>query len=447
VEEIGGNMNQTGESAPAASSEDRLAASVQKSKEAWRRMGMRLRSVTPGGLARLLLVVGALATVGWVLNRSLLPLLPFLIGLVLAYITAPLVEGLDRVMPRGLAVLLVMVGEILSLMLIVAILVLPLVRELMQLIETLPSTEQLRRFFEDLVAYLRTLPEPTQAFIRDGLRQAAVQVRDSLATYFQTATELGVGALFSLIKTFSFLVGLLVVPTWLYSVMTDQKRARRALDRVLPDWAKADFWAVMRIIDRTLSASLRGLVLQGLAVGAATYLGLVLLEQFGLLAIKYKLLAAVLAGLMELIPDIGPFLWAIPAGAIGFSNSREMGLALLGAYLVGRWLVHRLLVSRTERKVVGDIHTALMVVAIVTLSQFGVLWLFLAAPVVVIARDLFRYVYGRVSEPPRPAGLLPGEPVPVPEVAKAIPARQASRRRNRGGTPPQGEIQEPVVQQ
>ncbi|HSR34982.1 MAG TPA: AI-2E family transporter [Anaerolineae bacterium] len=424
-------MSQTLESAPTAGAEDRLVASVQKSREAWRRLGMRLHSITPSGLAHILLVVGALATVTWVLRNSAAPLIPFLTGLALAYITAPLVEGLDRVLPRWLAVLLVIVGELVFLLLTVAVLVLPLARELIQILQNLPSSEQLRRFFDDLVAYLRTLPEPTQAFIRDGLRQVAVQIRDNLATYFQRATDLGIGALFSLIKTFSFVVGLLVLPTWLYSVMADQKRASRALDRVVPDWAKADFWAVVRIVDRTLSASLRGLVLQAFAVGMATYLGLVLLEQFGLLAIKYKLLAAVLAGLMELIPEIGPFLWAIPAAAIGFSNSREMGLALLGAYLLGRWLVHRLLVSRIEQRVVGDIHPAFMVVAIVALSQFGVIWLFLAAPVVAIARNLFRYVYGRVSDPPRPAGLLPDEPLPVPQEATSVPARQAARRRNR----------------
>jgi predicted PurR-regulated permease PerM len=436
-------MSQTVESVPTVGAEEGLAASVQQSREAWRRLGMRLRSLTPGGLARILLLVGALASVGWVLDRSLAPLAPFLIGLALAYITAPLVEGLDRVLPRGLAVLLVMIGEVLFLLLTVAVLILPLARELIQLIESLPSTEQLRRFFEDLVAYLRTLPEPTQAFIRDGLRQVAVQLRDNLATYFQSATELGIGAVFSLIRTFSFVVGLLVLPTWLYSVMAEQKKARRALDGALPDWARADFWAVVRIVDRTLSVSLRGLVLQGIAVGVATYLGLLLLEQFGLLAIKYKLLAAVLAGLMELIPDIGLFLWAIPAGIIGFAHSREMGLALLAAYLLGRWLVHRLLVSRVEQRVVGGIDPAFIVVAIVALSQFGVLWLFLAAPMVAIARDLFRYVYGRVSEPPRPAGLLPGEPSPVPQEARSVPARQAARRRNRRVPP--GEAQQSVL--
>jgi hypothetical protein len=84
-------MEQVVESAPVTSAEEGLAASVQKSGEAWRRLGMRLRSLTPGSLARILLVVGALASVGWVLNRSLAPLAPFLIGLALAYITAPLV--------------------------------------------------------------------------------------------------------------------------------------------------------------------------------------------------------------------------------------------------------------------------------------------------------------------------------------------------------------------
>jgi len=424
-------MNERVDLTTGADAQDPPAAAVQTSREAWRRLGMRLRSITPAALARLLLVSGVLAVLAWVLSQSVAPLVPFLIGLALAYITAPLVEGLDRVMPRGLAVLLVMIGEILFLLLVVAVLVVPLARELMQLVQALPNAEQLRRFFEDLAAYLRTLPQSSQDFVADGLRQAAVQVRDNLATYVQRVMDLGIGTLFSLIKTFSFAVGLLVLPTWLYAVMADQKKARHALDSVLPDWAKADVWAVVRIVDRTLSAALQGLVLQGIAVGLTTYLGLAVLEEVGLLAIKYKLLAAVLAGLMELIPDIGPFLWALPAGAIGFASSREMGLALLGTYLLGRWLVHRLLVARFKERVESGIHPAFLVVAIVALSQFGVVWLFLAAPVVVIVRDLFRYVYGRVSEPPRPAGLLPGEPLPVPQTAVSIPARKASRRRNR----------------
>jgi predicted PurR-regulated permease PerM len=438
-------MNQIGESPLATSDKDRLAASVRESSEAWHRLGMRLRSITPDGLARILLVAGAIGVVVWVLGRSFVPLVPFLIGLTLAYITAPLVEGLDRVLPRALAVLLVMLAEVLLLLLVVAVLVVPLARQLMRFIETLPGPEQLRLYFEGLVVQLRTLPEPTQAFIRDGLRQFAVQTRDNLATYVRSVTDLGIGALFNLIKTFGFVLGLLVLPTWLYSVMADQKRARRAVDGLVPERARTDFWAVVRIVDRALSASLRGLAVQGIAVGMATYLGLAVLENLGLLTVEYRLLAAVLAGMMELIPDVGPFLWAIPAGILGFSHSPQMGLGLLGVYFLGRWLVHQTLVSRFERRVVGDIHPAFMVVAIVALSQFGLLWVFLAAPVVTISRDLFRYTYGRLSNPPRPAGLLPGEPWPAPQAARSVPARQASQRRNRRSPRQKGEVQEPVT--
>jgi predicted PurR-regulated permease PerM len=440
-------MNEMAEAPPVAVGQDRLAAAVQRSKEAWQRLGMHLRSVTPAGWVRILLVASALAAVGWVMAQAFVPLVPFVIGLVLAYISAPLVEALDRVLPRGLAVLLVLIGEFLLILLTVAILVLPLAHELGQMVKSLPGPEQLRAFFNNLVAYLRTLPESSQAFIRDGLRQAAVQIRDNLAAYIQTVTSAGIGAIFGLVRTFGFLIGLLVLPTWLYSIVADQKRGRQALDRVLPDGVRPDFWALVRIVDRSLSTYLRGLALQGLAVGGVTYLGLALLEHWGLSAFQYKLLAAVLAGLMELVPDIGPFLWAVPAAIIGFSSSAEMGLSLLGAYLAGRWLVHRVLSSRVERRVVGDIHPGLLVVAIVALSQFGFLWLFLAAPTVAIVRDLFRYVYGRVSEPPRPAGVLPGEPLPAPQTAKAVPARQASRRRNRRRGTPEREIPVPAAQQ
>ena len=421
--------------APKVHEEDRLAAAAQASRDAWRRFGMRLRGITPAGLARFVLIVGALVTLTWVLAVTLRPLLPFVIGLVLAYITAPLVDGLDRIMPRALAILSVMIGEILLLLLVVAVVIVPLARELVQVVENLPSAEQLRGMIEDLGAHLRTLPEPTQEFIRDGLRRAAVQVRDNLATYFQRAADLGVGALFGLLRTLSFAIGLVVLPTWLYSVVSAQKEARQALDQALPEWARADFWAIVRIVDRTLSAALRGLALQGIAVGATTYLGLGLLERLGLPSLEYRLLAAVLAGLMELLPDVGPFLWAVPAGLIGFSTSTEMGLGLLGAYLVGRWLVHWLLVSRIEKRVTRGVHPAFVIVGIVALSEFGLLWLFLAAPLITIARDLFRYIYGRLREPPRPAGLLPDEPLPVTETPTAIPARQASRRRGRRSPP------------
>jgi hypothetical protein len=60
-------------------------------------------------------------------------------------------------------------------------------------------------------------------------------------------------------------------------------------------------------------------------------------------------------------------------------------------------------------------HEAIVLIVLVVLSEFGFIWVILAPPIAAVARDLFVYVYGRFDDPPRPAGLLPGEPLPLVE--------------------------------
>ena len=57
------------------------------------------------------------------------------------------------------------------------------------------------------------------------------------------------------------------------------------------------------------------------------------------------------------------------------------------------------------------VHPALLIPSIVILTQLDWIWLFIAAPVVSMAVNTVRYFHGRLSEPPRPAGVLPWDPV------------------------------------
>ena len=53
-----------------------------------------------------------------------------------------------------------------------------------------------------------------------------------------------------------------------------------------------------------------------------------------------------------------------------------------------------------------DVHPALLIPAIVVLSQFGLIWLFAAAPVVAILRDVTRPSSPAASgDPPAPANV------------------------------------------
>src|SRR3954451_601403 len=76
--------------------EVRLLASADRSRTRWRRLKLHLQSITPSGVARSLLVLGAASTVVWLLASAWFALVPFQVGLALAYITLPLVNRLDR---------------------------------------------------------------------------------------------------------------------------------------------------------------------------------------------------------------------------------------------------------------------------------------------------------------------------------------------------------------
>jgi hypothetical protein len=68
-----------------------------------------------------------------------------------------------------------------------------------------------------------------------------------------------------------------------------------------------------------------------------------------------------------------------------------------------------------------------LIVVIVALSELGLLWVFLAAPVAGIVYDLLRYAFGRLSEPPRrPAFCL----------RKAAASTQATAGRHSSGAAP-----------
>ena len=69
-----------------------------------------------------------------------------------------------------------------------------------------------------------------------------------------------------------------------------------------------------------------------------------------------------------------------------------------------------------------NVRPAIALPAFAVISQIGLVWLLLSAPILVIARNTVRYLRGRMSEPPQPAGVLPW--------------RAPARGRRRAGQPP-----------
>jgi predicted PurR-regulated permease PerM len=205
-------------------------------------------------------------------------------------------------------------------------------------------------------------------------------------------------------------IGLIILPTWMLTLLSDQRRGRAAIDKRVAPWLRGDFWAITGIIDRIASTYIRGFLVVGLMVGILTYLGIRLTEAAGGPDFAQPFPLAVLAGATQLIPEIGPFLGILPALLI-LPIAPERAAVYVGVYLAARWLGAGMVGGRLLEGRLG-VHPALLIPSIVILTQFGWIWLFIAAPVVSIAVNTVRYIHGRLSDPPRPAGILPWDPLP-----------------------------------
>lgn len=394
--------------------QDELTSQVAESRRTWRRLGMRVRAITPSGLARFLLGASALVALFFVVRATWIALTPFLVGAVIAYVVLPFVNWLDRLMPRFLAVVLVLAGVVVIAGAFISQLVPVLGEQIFRLTLLLPDKAEIQQYADDLRQWYQNLPEPTQVLVDDLLDQIGLTVRGNLDIYFSQVIDLTIQTVLNLVNTVAFVLGFLVVPAWLLSILKDQRTGVETIDRMLPKWMRADFWAFVRIADRTFRAFIDGQLVLGIIVGLLVYGGLVILEEIGVKIADYKLLLALFAGLMQLIPSVGPIIAGVVFFVGGSLSSLESAVILLSLYIAIEQLVGRFVAPHLERRYI-NIHPAVLVVAIVALSEFGVIWVLLAAPVTAVIRDTYRYIYGRLNDPPLLAGVLPDESIAASE--------------------------------
>ena len=373
-------------------------------------------------IARWSLVVLALYIIGSMLWSTRPVLIPFVIGLVLAYLMAPAVDFFDRWMPRWLAILAVYALGFLGIAATFALIIPPLVEQVARLIRQLPSFSEVQMFVDSVVKQYRDqVPPSLQQPIEDSLANLLRSLQNNIDTYLQRGGAFLLNQLIQLLNTVTFILGFISLPIWLFYVLYDKQQGRVVFNQLVHPRARADFWNVWEIINNVLGGYIRGQIILCVTVGLAVGIGLVGLEMLGFPLGDYVLVLALIAGVTEFIPVLGPTIGAIPGVILGFGISPTAGFAVLALYIAVQQLENSLLVPRIIGESVG-VHPAVLTVAMIVMGTlFGLLGILLAAPAVATTRDLFKYAYlrleghspeeshRRVAE--RHAPLLPQHPI------------------------------------
>jgi predicted PurR-regulated permease PerM len=226
----------------------------------------------------------------------------------------------------------------------------------------------------------------------------------------------------------SFIGGLfayVILPVWVFYILKDRVALTGAFDRSLPATWRFDVWATLRIVRRVFGQWVRAQLILGVTVGVFTFIGLLVLSRFvDPVFGRYAVLLSVTAGILELVPIIGPIIAAVPAILLAATAGLEAVIAAFLLYLLVQQVENNVLVPKIQGDAV-QLHPALVMFAIVIGgSLVGLLGAILALPVAAALRDVTRYLFRRLS-PDEPEALAQSIAGLGLEIHPGIPGRPA----------------------
>lgn len=192
------------------------------------------------------------------------------------------------------------------------------------------------------------------------------------------------------------IVELILLPVLAYYFIVDGRALRKEFLRFLPRSKQR----IAMAISQESGAIMRAFLVAQLFL--ALIAGVVVGVLLGVFQIKYALTLALVAGVTRAVPVIGPLLGGIPLGVLVFVQCSQSGnYATLAVVLTIFTLMHLAESKIITPLILGDrlkLHAVVVIVALLVGGEFfGLMGMFLAAPVTALARVLLMnlYVYPR----------------------------------------------------
>ncbi len=163
-----------------------------------------------------------------------------------------------------------------------------------------------------------------------------------------------------------------------YLVVQD-KGIKLFLSSVTPAEHRPYVISLAERIQTKLGRWLRGQLVVMMAVGLLVFIGLFFLK------VDFALMLAVLAGLLEIVPYIGPFLAGTAAVALAFLQAPVLGVLVLALFLIVHQIEGYVLIPQVMKRAVGLNPLVIIISMIIGAKLYGILGVVVAVPLVAIA--------------------------------------------------------------
>lgn len=300
------------------------------------------------------------------------------VALIFASAFDPWVDFMQRrKWPRALSITLIYLIVIGLVTAMIYVMVPILVKEATDLANNFPY------YFNKLSDFLDNL---RRAFGHYGLADNFQNNLDNLAATLSGWTLQLVSAVYG---AFNGLFSVFLVMVLTFYMVVEENAIKKIVWSLTPAKSQAYALNLVGRMQLQIGYWLRGQLILCLSIFLLTYLGL------SILGVKYALLLALIAGITEAIPYLGPVLGGVPAVLLALTQSPRLALVVIVMYLIIQQLENNVLVPQIMKRAANVNPITSIIVLLVGYKIGGVAGAVIAIPVATAVsvglKDLFNY--------------------------------------------------------
>lgn len=302
----------------------------------------------------------------WFVYLVLDILLMLFAAIVIASAIEPIANYFQRFrIPRPLSVVLVYILLILVLSSVVALLIQPLGEQVQQLAQALPQA---------VTAASRYVP------LVGGVDEVALgaSLQEVVARVGQNVASVSLNILHQTRNFFSGIFTLLFVFILAFYLVVERDALKKFARIVTPHehllYVERSLDRAQRNIGRWVLAQLTLAVIIGVLVGLGLWV----------IGVPYALVLGLLAGILEIIPVIGPIVAAIPGVIVALSQSLTLGVIALVFYVLVQQAENHFLVPTVMRRAIGLNPLVTLIAILLGARLAGTIGVILSVPIATV---------------------------------------------------------------
>lgn len=255
-------------------------------------------------------------------------------------------------------------------------------------VETNRLTEALPILFERISGVLEKAQQASDRGYFDFLSEIQ-NLLDAFSQFLHVSSQSTISFVVSIFGGLLSFMAVIVISFYL-SVM--KNGIIGFIESILPERHESYVVNIIRRSEKKVGRWLQGQLLLALTVGLMVFVGLSLLD------IKFALLLAIVAMLLELVPMVGPVIAAVPAVILAVLQEPVLGIWVVVFYVVVQQIENHILTPLIMGRTTGLNPVTVIIALLIGGKLAGILGVILAVPVAVVIVEVLEDVAKRRVE-------------------------------------------------